>query len=511
MHRFTALWLVALLPGLAACGDDSIAPQVSGLEATANLDNVLSAFVNLNTDVPTTAVAEVFQQDTRELLFRSEPSALGTSHELFVMNFRAETDVDIVVTATGEGGGASSTTVPFTVGSLPDDFPPLDVAVNDTASMAPGYTIFDVRRWNPALDNEYGYIMVLDETGAPRWYFRPPDGRPQDVNVGPNGNVFYGVDNQYIREIDWAGNTLNNWTPEDIGVVTFHHEFGFLPNGNLFTLGIAVENRGPYTREDEEVFIDVVADTIVEFQPDGTLVREIDFFDLLDPLTDTTPLFNNPFWNNFLADEYPDGTADWTHGNAIIYDMSDDSFIVSLRHVHALVKVSRTGDLIWRLGPGPNGSFTLGGEDDEFNYAQHSPMITASNRIILYDNGNLRPVTEGESRFTRVVEFELDLEAMTATEVFEYRGEETYNSIVLGDADFLGDSVLIGDGGLLADPTAGIQNPDNQKSCRFREVTYGDTPEVVFELNITDTTSAEPIGYSCYRADRITSFTPVGG
>ena len=45
------------------------------------------------------------------------------------------------------------------------------------------------------------------------------------------------------------------------------------------------------------------------------------------------------------------GALDWTHGNGATYNSRDDSVIISLRHMAALLKVDRaSGDIRWILG-----------------------------------------------------------------------------------------------------------------------------------------------------------------
>ncbi|MEL6182614.1 MAG: aryl-sulfate sulfotransferase, partial [Myxococcota bacterium] len=335
--------------------------------------------------------------------------------------------------------------------------------------------------------------------------------RIQDVRVLSNGHILYEEPNAAAHIIDWTGEEVALLTANMLSIDSIHHEIEELPNGNWVTLGSELRNLGPYLNdENEEVNYDIVGDTIVEIDPTngGSVVREHTFFDTLDPFI-VNAGFNNPFWNNHYAEEAPNGTKDWTHGNAVIYDASDDSFIASLRHLDALCKVSRTdGSLIWTFGP--EGDFQLEG-DGEFAFHQHAPELTGPNRLIMYDNGNVRPaMDEGQASFSRVVEFQLDTssEPWTAEQVWEYRGEESYFSVIVGDADLLGETVLITDGGMVVDPDLPFRDDDNLKWSRLREVTHTENPDVVFELVIRDDEAQTPVGYSIYRAELLEQLMP---
>ena len=65
-------------------------------------------------------------------------------------------------------------------------------------------------------------------------------------------------------------------------------------------------------------------------------------------------------------------------------------------------------------------------------YAQHDPEYSEDGRVLVYDNGYDRPGTD----YSRVAEFQLDTDAMTATLLWEWTEDDWYNPIV-GDADWL--------------------------------------------------------------------------
>ncbi len=168
---------------------------------------------------------------------------------------------------------------------------------------------------------------------------------------------------------------------------------------------------------------------------------------------------------------------DWAHVNAVINDPRDDSIIISLRQQDALVKFSRsTGDLKWILGPHANWSskfqpflLTPIGEPFEWQYHQHSPTITPSGTILLFDNGNFRAspfdgttTTPDSKNYSRAVEYAIDEQNMEIRQVWEY-GKNMAKPLYagwIGDANWMKTTgnVLITFGGTSF--TGGERNSD---------------------------------------------------
>lgn len=98
-----------------------------------------------------------------------------------------------------------------------------------------------------------------------------------------------------------------------------HHDFVELSNGNLVTAGNTIEGK---TYEDTVIEID---------RKTGEVVNEIRLKDYIDA-------------------KYVDA-ADWAHLNTIEYNEKDKTVMVSLRNLHAVVKVNyETKELMWILG-----------------------------------------------------------------------------------------------------------------------------------------------------------------
>ncbi len=97
-----------------------------------------------------------------------------------------------------------------------------------------------------------------------------------------------------------------------------HHDFVELPNGNIVTAGNDIEN---HTCED----------TVIELHREtGKVVHEILLKDYIDP--------------KYVS------VSDWAHVNSIGYDSENKTAIVSMRNLHAVVKIDfEKKELLWIL------------------------------------------------------------------------------------------------------------------------------------------------------------------
>lgn len=422
----------------------------------------------------------------------------GTQHTVPILGLRADNHYDISVTVSADGADTSDS-VPFDTGALPDDFPPLDVTVQDPSMVSPGVTVFPVSRWNPSADGSWGYLIALDEEGQVIWY-ADHGGSMSDIKLLTDHRLSVLSGEDTATAVDAMGNEQTEWTADDLGLDTIHHEMYELPDGNFAMLTTELRSISGY--DGGTSTYDVVGDKVVEVDPNGNIVHDYSMLDLLDPMR-TRLGFDQPFWDRAYTST--SGTKDWSHGNAVIYDARDDSFIVSLRHQDWMVKVDRkTGALIWRFGEG--GDFTMVGGGD-WQYHEHAPELEPNGNILVYDNGNGRTsLGAGEDPFSRVVEFSVDENTMETSVVWEYRNDAPYYSAFVGNADMLPNgNVLITDGGILSDPSKAVGDPTNQKSARVLEVTHEDPAQKVWEVDIHDDATTDPVGYHVYRAIRIDS------
>ena len=118
--------------------------------------------------------------------------------------------------------------------------------------------------------------------------------------------------------------------------------------------------------------------------------------------------------------------------------------------------------------------------------------------------------------YSRVVEYELDLETMTAKQVWtsEIPGEEKVVTFAVGDVDFLPQTgnVLVSYGYLLPKGQLEQFNWDNILTAvawtRVREFKYTQPAELIWEMEMDSSSNQEGIGWIIFSSERIPSLYP---
>ena len=521
--------------------------------ANPNLRVPLAGILSFDTDEQVTTQIEITDgEHSWKIDFDATKKPL---EGLPILGMRANREHKITVVIRDLAGNQTKFQQPlnFTTPALPTgvgEFPPINVTVNKSQQLEPGITLMSVRRSKPfkkdlikgdpnvkAFNQSFGMLLAIDEDGEPIWYYRQ-DSRISDFEVLKNGNIVYVTADFRAIEIDLLGNVVQTWWAsrrpqgETAGIAiatdTIHHHINEVPNGNLVVLGTeqrAIANY--YTSETDpdapRKTQQVMGDLILEFQPDGQLVWEWNSFDHLDPFRIGYETFKG-YW---AKRGFPN-TLDWTHGNSLIYDEKDDSLLVSLRYQSAIVKVKRsTGDFEWVLGESKGWPeelqdklFTLEG-DARWFYYQHSPEPTPQGTIMVYDNGTFgtrpfEPPVPLPQTYSRVVEYELDLETMTAKQVWtsEIPGEEKVVTFAVGDVDFLPQTgnVLVSYGYLLPKGQLEQFNWDNILTAvawtRVREFKHTEPAELIWEMEMYSSSNQEGIGWIIFSSERIPSLYP---
>jgi len=121
----------------------------------------------------------------------------------------------------------------------------------------------------------------------------------------------------------------------------------------------------------------------------------------------------------------------WMHGNSIEIDY-DNNLILSNRRSDEAIKIDRiSGDVIWILG-GPVSDLTF--LNDTYNgfSKQHDIRRLENGNLLVFDNG-----TNHVPQLSRIVEYELNLETMTADVVWEYSHPEEYVGLSMGSVQRL--------------------------------------------------------------------------
>ncbi|MCP5117453.1 MAG: aryl-sulfate sulfotransferase [bacterium] len=470
------------------------------------------------------------------------------SKGLAVVGMRPDRRHEIRVTIRDAGGAEITTPEPleFTTPPLPDnpeEFPPIEVAVSKPEEMEPGVTLFNPRRRKVGLGPEFnrfnagfGMLLALDAAGEVIWYYRV-DSRISDFEKLQNGNLLVVTQDFRLIELDWLGNTVNQWYAKNrpqgpgdgiaVEALTFHHEVDELPSGNIVVLGSEWREIDNYYTSETNASAPrkkqkVMGDVIHEFEREtGRVVWEWKAFDHMDPFRIGYETFS-PYW---VRRGFPD-MVDWTHANNLLYDEQDDSIVINYRYQAAAMKIDRkTKQIKWIFGE-PSGWGKLTDKvlkpdgEVKWPYHQHSPNPTPKGTLLIYDNGNYqaRPFTPAKpvaETYSRAVEYAIDEAAGTVREVWqsEQMGPERVISVAMGDVDWLPETenVLVAYGALLDPESIGTVSWEPRSRLQYsqwtrvREYKRTDPPEVVYEVIIRD---EPPMGWTLFGAERLPRVGP---
>jgi len=261
------------------------------------------------------------------------------------------------------------------------------------------------------------YLTILGNQGSPVFYQNMP-GVSTDFKLQSNGymtyydgavRAYYELDSTYAKIDSFAcGN----------GYQTDNHELLILPNGHILLLGL-----DPRLVDMSQVVpggstgATVIGSVVQELDKDKNVVFEWRSFDHIQ-ITDATH-------ENLTA-----STIDYVHSNSIDVD-TDGNLLLSSRHTDEITKIDRsTGDIIWRWG-GKNNQFKFVNDPIGFSH-QHSVRRSPTGTLILFDDGNFHT-----PQFSRAVEYSMDEETKTVTQVWQFRHSPDMYAFAMGSVQRL--------------------------------------------------------------------------
>ena len=335
--------------------------------------------------------------------------------------------------------------------------------------------------------------VATDPAGNIIWYYDYDQslGIPQPIKLIPNGHmllVLYtqGPPGGTVREIDLAGNTIRQFTYQDLAqklqaagyniqVFSIDHDFVLLPNGHL--LLIVTDTRVFTNLPGYPGQTTVLGDAIVDLDPNLNPVWVWDAFDHLD------------------INRHPMFFPDWIHANALAYSQDDGNLLLSMRHQSWVVKIdyqngNGSGDILWRLGD--QGDFILNSDASGWFYAQHdaniaSPNSTGDFQLAMFDNGDFR---DGDTsafnvRATACAPNNPPL-CYSAPSIFEVN-ETTMTanrqwSLITPYSWWGGATQVLPNSNVFVDETTPADL--GPSGARVLEVTQGATPTIVWQLTI---------------------------
>ncbi len=523
------------------------------LEANPNPAAPLAAVLRFKANQAVHTRIEILNAQSPDQIFNVQDYDEAHSPEqgLVVLGFHAGTQHRIRVSIRNAQGMTLNAPqhLEFAAPALPSEaeaFPLIDVKRFANAPMESGMTIFNPRRriaakkvrkaWGAekvqAFNQNFGLLTVVDTAGNVVWYYAG-DARISDFELLRNGHLLYLTHDSRVVEIDWLGNIQHQWYAQHrlqgavdgaapVDALTLHHDIDELPNGHFLVLSSEQRNIKDYytsslnadaPRQDQTVMGDVV----LEFDRNGTVVWRWNAFEHLDVYRVGYGLFNG-YWTmrGFSA-------LDWTHANGIM-PLDDGNVLVNFCFQNTVGKIDKTsGELLWLAGdpsgwkPGLQAKLmTMQGDEDDWFWFQHAPMITPQSTLLVFDNANIKtrpfnPPVPPAQNSSRVMEYALDESARTIKKIWssEIPGDPAVVSYSMGSTQVLPDTgnILAGYGFLLDSASLAQQEWTNislsNAWTRVREYTHDTPAQVVWELTLSAPKNDLGLGWSLFGTKRI--------
>lgn len=412
-------------------------------------------------------------------------------HEIPVLGLYADTlnRVNIEL-QTKEGKIYQGETILQTA-ELPAVMPEIAVTTLNRDQMEPGMHLVELQAANNG--KFLTYTIVFDDAGDIRWFMDMSE--RQQITYTPyrlkNGNWLY-LNWQNLLEVDDLGGTM---VERQMAGTAGNHEVIELPDGKLLMGGsmrdsyIIHEGQQVSTRSDHVILFDPAT---------GRTANDWDMRKVMD--VDRT---------YFPADFSLDPVADWYHVNSIAVAPNDDLLVSS--RTQGVARIDKDNNLKWILAPHSGwGNAGLDGQSfatsdylltavdangnpypenvqsgevsaDDFDWpvGQHSLNLLPNGHLLLFDNGLFRN-RQKIPQYSRAVEYAIDEEKKTITQVWQYgkeRGKEMASPIT-SDVDVLPttNNRLITAGNIR---TSEVDPPH----AKLIEITYPDN-RVVFEAQL---------------------------
>lgn len=453
----------------------------------------LTALLLFNTAEKMKITVEVEGENADTTIESEVGSEYTTEHEVAVLGLYADKANTVKISAVTQDGKKAEKTITIQTDKLPPEMPTIDVKTSDTKKME--QTGNQLTFITPSTKYAYG----VDSNGDVRWYSTKYNSHV--FKELENGHLLYltkydNADDTYslLLETDYLGKVYHAYSmtteaeSEQSGSSSksaIHHDAIELPSGNLLL-----------TINDDTKYME---DTMIEIdRQTGEVVKTIDLKDILP----------EEFYKDYKARS--DGKVDWFHQNAIWYDESDDSIIISSRSQDTVMKIDYDSTKIkWILSdkegwPDSYKKYLLNPIGDNFKYpaGQHAVEILPDQDdnsdtvdILLYDNNEV--ITRGDEdesgKYSEAVQYRINEKTKKVEMVFSFGKDlgEDYWTEIVGGARYMETT-----GNYLVN----FGHRKDGKESSIIEVNQAG--EVVFEMNLT----SFPESAWAYRAERFSLY-----
>jgi len=419
-----------------SCENNTGNPQtqvtINDLKVEMNKKNVLSCRLTFTTSEKRKMTVRYFNSERKGYEISEDTG--NTEHYFFLWGMYADSDYEIEIYDTEDLENPLETTS-FKTGLLPAHTPSTNLTINKKEQVYDGFVLFTY--WAVSSQAAYSYpiAMAYDNSGKLVWYYEFEDF--SDVVIGDlqyienSGTIMIGLSKwdslleiplEEAVEIDIEGNIV--WRSIKIAGVyadlsSWHHIYEKQPDRSIVFLK-------------HELLNNIVYDCIINIDGDYNELWKWRSIDHIEP-----PACDLEY-------------CDWTHANTVSMFKDKGVAYINSRNLSTYYKIDMdSGKIIWRLGE--NGDFKMLSDNPDpwFKFAHDpEPSNKDADTVLFYDNGSV------ERNRSRIIEYKLDTEKMTAEIIFEYDGSATGSEWFTeygGDADRLGNGnifVTAGDASL---------------------------------------------------------------
>jgi hypothetical protein len=380
---------------LGACGGSPDARQPTKVVATLSAQIATVFTVHWTTSVPTTGYVEFGA--TRQLGTRTPVEAAPSlDHDAVVLGMTADAPAYFRAVSAENGAAVASSGVDsIRTGPLPVGLPGLTQAGD-------GYEGFIVV---PILGATTA-VVIIDAKGNIVWYHT--DDRQLDfyrARLSVDGkSVLYNaakISGEPSPSSELVRVSLDGSRSTSIPIPFLAHDFVEHPDGTLGA--IAFEDRQDASGNR------VRGNKLVEVAPDGTQSTVWTSWNCFDP----------------VATPGDDPSQGWTFSNALDYDPATETYYVGMRNFSSIAKVNRaTGACEWVFGLyGSTFTFAPGAQ----RFLHEHQFDVRGDHILVMDNDG----APGDE--SRVLEYQLDVTTMVATQVWSYMANPSVYTFVLGE------------------------------------------------------------------------------
>lgn len=391
MKQFTATLILTMLVVANCMASISFSSLSHNVQAT----NVLRYDVSFNVSPDARAYVEYYYLDGTDTIWGyTEIQDSAATHAFTLVGLVSAKAYRFRPAAFDVSGISYGTWTNFTTAALPFGLPSINLVPIANTSATEGFIFTNTARAGLLFGPEGETAQIYDRKGNLVWYqfidaITAP-GFYQCKYAYPSGPQSIVLSSCHeLVEISLAGDELTRVSLQGADTnYYFHHEVIKKSNGNFLAIA-ALPIKLDFSGTGGPADSSVISESILEFNPSGSLVWQWDAKDQLD-----TTSFNENLTGNYWDNRFP-GSYSWLHTNALAIDL-DGGVLLSARKSSQVFKINQSNKSIVFTVGNP-GSFTTYPISNRFK-GQHCVTVTGGNRYMVFDN-------QGKDTVSRVAEY----------------------------------------------------------------------------------------------------------